>query len=509
VGEIPQLAIALTKDQSFGRCHCKAVMRTTGREKPVASTREPHAPVAAPSAARFRFADVEFDEAENQLRVGGHAVVVEPRPLQLLLVLLRRIDEVVTKEELLDKVWEGRPTVDHVLANAVSKLRVALGEDGAARLVTVPRMGYKLLGPALRLPAETPELVLQVGCVVPGREAYVLDQPYGKASADIWLARHAKLGQIHAFRFAADSTRLPALQREYTAYQVLLQKLGPRDDILRMLDAHLHGEPQYLEFEFPGETLSDWALNGDRLASLSQAARLDVFVQIARAVAAAHSVGVLHEHLGPERISLVKAPAVLEPAEQKRWLARLNGFGGATDARGRSNRLPQPSGVTDVPDVPPVPPGSNAAPLGPANRYLAPELLAGQVATMQSDVYALGLLLWQLVVGDFERPLTAGWQAEVTDDLLRQDILAATEVQPVKRLQSVAELVSRVANLEARRLQHQSRLTEMDLAEKTQARMQRRNATLLWLLGATGALAAGLVAPRVRILVASIEPGCS
>ncbi len=47
---------------------------------------------------------------------------------------------------------------------------------------------------------------------------------------------------------------------------------------------------------------------------------------------------------------------------------------------------------------------SSATPL-----YLAPELLAGHAPSVQSDVYALGLMLYQLMVGDLRRPLAPGW----------------------------------------------------------------------------------------------------
>lgn len=95
---------------------------------------------------RYRFADAEFDESDGRLRVAGHAVELEPRPLRLLLELLRHAGEVVTKEELFETVWEGRPTVDHVLANAISKLRSAFGAR-RARGHTCPD------GAAGRLPA--------------------------------------------------------------------------------------------------------------------------------------------------------------------------------------------------------------------------------------------------------------------------------------------------------------------------------------------------------------------
>lgn len=140
------------------------------------------AAVAAPFAYRYRFVNVEFDEAAGALRVGGKDVAVEPLPLALLLELLRRPNEVVTHAELLDTIWQGKVTVPHVVTSAVNKLRKALGEQGAARLVNVPRVGYRFSGPVERVAAGRQQRVpsdLQAGAEVPGRSGYRLVRRLG------------------------------------------------------------------------------------------------------------------------------------------------------------------------------------------------------------------------------------------------------------------------------------------------------------------------------------------
>ncbi len=51
--------------------------------------------------------------------------------------------------------------------------------------------------------------------------------------------------------------------------------------------------------------------------------------------------------------------------------------------------------------------------------YLAPEILRGGPASVQADIYAFGVVLYQLVIGDFTRPFAPDWQAGVPDELLR------------------------------------------------------------------------------------------
>ena len=83
--------------------------------------------------------------------------------------------------------------------------------------------------------------------------------------------------------------------------------------------------------------------------------------------------------------------------------------------------------------------------------YLAPEVLSGSSPTAAADVYALGVILYQLVIGDFRRPLAAGWEHGIEDPLVREDIAAAACGDPAGRLAGAAELAQRLGNLEHRR----------------------------------------------------------
>ena len=89
--------------------------------------------VPAAALYRYRFGTAEFDEARFELRVSGLPVDIQRKPLEMLACLLAHAGEVVTKDELLDTVWEGRPTVENVIANAIGKLRSALGDENAER----------------------------------------------------------------------------------------------------------------------------------------------------------------------------------------------------------------------------------------------------------------------------------------------------------------------------------------------------------------------------------------
>src|ERR1700681_657154 len=92
-------------------------------ERPREATKEDSNPMVDPIKSderrplfRYRFGTAVFDEAQFELRVAGLAVEIQRKQLEVLALLLLRADEVVAKEYLLDTVWEGRPTVDNVVA---------------------------------------------------------------------------------------------------------------------------------------------------------------------------------------------------------------------------------------------------------------------------------------------------------------------------------------------------------------------------------------------------------
>ena len=98
---------------------------------------------------RWTFGACVFDEANWTLAVEGRRVPVEVKPLELLRELLLRAGNVVSKDELLDRIWPNVTVVEASLPTAVGKLRRALGDDRRADnkiIETVPGIGYRLAG---------------------------------------------------------------------------------------------------------------------------------------------------------------------------------------------------------------------------------------------------------------------------------------------------------------------------------------------------------------------------
>ena len=81
----------------------------------------------------YRFGDFELDLDRFELRAGGERVPLEPQVFALLALLVDARDRAVTKAEIFEKVWDGRPVTDSALSSRVKSARQALGDDGRAQ----------------------------------------------------------------------------------------------------------------------------------------------------------------------------------------------------------------------------------------------------------------------------------------------------------------------------------------------------------------------------------------
>jgi tetratricopeptide (TPR) repeat protein len=70
---------------------------------------------------------------------------------------------------------------------------------------------------------------------------------------------------------------------------------------------------------------------------------------------------------------------------------------------------------------------------------------------VQGDIFALGVMLYQMTVGDLSKPLATGWERDVSDPLLREDIAACVDVDPSRRFASAEELARRLGSFPARK----------------------------------------------------------
>jgi cholera toxin transcriptional activator len=111
-----------------------------------------HYGVVVPNNSRVaRFGVFELDLSAGELRKSGVKLRLQGQPFQVLALLLERAGEVVTREELQQRLWPSDTFVDfdHSLNTAINKVREALGDSASSpRYVeTLARRGYRFIAP--------------------------------------------------------------------------------------------------------------------------------------------------------------------------------------------------------------------------------------------------------------------------------------------------------------------------------------------------------------------------
>lgn len=111
-------------------------------------------------AAKKAVGEVELDLGRYELRRFGRRVKLEKKPMELLIFLVARRDQMVSREEIVKKLWRSNLFIDteRNLNNIIRKIRTALGDDSAKPrfLETVVGKGYRFIGPLRVIDAQHP-----------------------------------------------------------------------------------------------------------------------------------------------------------------------------------------------------------------------------------------------------------------------------------------------------------------------------------------------------------------
>ena len=116
----------------------------------------------------YRFAEFEIDLSQQELRRLGLAVHIEPQVFDLIVHLVRNRDRIVSKDELIETIWNGRIISEAALSSRINGARRALGDTGAdqALIRTLHKRGFRFVGDVQTVGAA--ETDAKAARVVPG-----------------------------------------------------------------------------------------------------------------------------------------------------------------------------------------------------------------------------------------------------------------------------------------------------------------------------------------------------
>ncbi len=422
----------------------------------------------------WQFAEFEFHQLRHELRRSGKVVPVESKPKEVLLYLLRHAGRIVSPDEIKGAVWQAKNLSELSVAVAVGKLRDAFGDTDRQRVLrTVKGGGYTMaVSVVLAYLAEEsarPEDLL-AGQEVPGRPGWLLkkhlEQEGGYAC---WLSCQADEESRRVVHLAWDERARVQLQSRVEALECLNKFTDEPMRFPRLLTVQWESEPALIETDWLGPTLPQWAAEQGGLRAMSETVRVALGAELATAIEAAHGLGLIHGSLCLSDVHIVKSGAG--------WSVRLDGFG-------RQTRVSRAGDSIE---------GSHAA--QPGSIYQAPELNGGERPTIAGDIYAFGVILYQMVAADLTAGPLPGWEQRIEDPLLRQDIADAAALDPGRRHATPGLYTGRLRELAERRrandLLEESR-RRAELAERLLAAEQAKRP--LWRALAMSAMLLVLVA---------------
>src|ERR1700720_3121123 len=104
--------------------------------------------------------EIELDLGRYELRRHGRRIKLEKKPMELLIFLVARREQLVSRKEIVTKLWRSDLFIDTEpnINNIVRKIRTALGDDSAKPrfLETVVGKGYRFIGPVRVIDARYP-----------------------------------------------------------------------------------------------------------------------------------------------------------------------------------------------------------------------------------------------------------------------------------------------------------------------------------------------------------------
>ncbi len=366
-----------------------------------------------------RFEDFELDAQRYALRRGDRSLKLERIPMELLLFLVERRGELVTREEIIEKLWGKDVFVDtdNGINTAIRKIRQALRDDPEKPrfILTIAGKGYRFIAPVTEVTREPRIEGKQSDAVSPGTATpapasgqmvshYRLIREIGRGGMGVvYEAEDVRLGRRVALKFLAEKLAHgdEALARFLREARAASSLNHPNICTIYEVEEH-EGRPVMVMELLEGETLKECLRRGplsfDQLCATG--------TQLADGLGAAHANGIVHRDIKPGNVFLTKRGPV-----------KILDFGLAKLTPGH---LVPAENVDD--------PLTRAGILPGTTPYMSPEQLRGEELDGRSDLFSLGVVLYEAATG--QKPFPGKGTIEIMNAILHSKPATLAKINP-------------------------------------------------------------------------------
>ena len=390
------------------------------------------------SANSIRFGDdFELDLRALELRRSGQPLKLERIPMELLLLLIERRGQLITRDEIVLRIW-GKDVfldTDNSINAAIRKIRQVLGDDAEEpRYVqTVTGRGYRFIAPVVEITPPEPAAVDGPAATtekLTGKKVShyrILQMVGGGGMGVVYKAEDLKLGRRVAIKFlptemASDPKAFERLEREARAASTLEH---PNICPIYELGEH-EGQPFIAMQLLEGQTLQEKIESADQKKKpLSANEVIDLSLQILAGLQAAHEKGIVHRDIKPANIFVTNRSEV-----------KILDFGLAKmfEPAVAQNQTTGPVAVSEArASAEPTAAFSNlrltrtGTTVGTAH-YMSPEQVRGEPLDPRTDVFSFGLVLYEMATG--QRAFPGNTVALIHDAILHLEVLPARQLNP-------------------------------------------------------------------------------
>ena len=387
----------------------------------------------------YEFGPFRLDPSERMLTRGDLVLALTPKAFDTLLALVESSRHVLTKEELMNRVWPDIYVEETNLAQHISMLRKVLGAQpgGAQYIETVPKRGYRFAVPVNKIRYEPSELKTsdagQGGAsekkASKGRDFETVfsveelpgDEKITTIRVGTRLGRYEIISQLGTGGmgeiYLANDTQLDRrvalklLSEKYTGNAVWLRRFVREakaasalnhPNIITIHEIGQAGGVHFIATEYiEGKTLRQHLVEGP----MKIAGAINIAAQMASALAAAHAAGIIHRDIKPENVML-----------RPDGYVKVLDFGLAKQVEPESAS----SGVnlSQLNTDPGIIMGTVS--------YMSPEQARGIEVDTRSDIFSLGVALYEMLAG--RAPFAGPSSSDVIVSILDRDPLRLSQI---------------------------------------------------------------------------------